>query len=241
MCARCGETLARATRFCGSCGAVTEEHRTAVRDRRTDDARTSRRHTLAVVVLFVGTLAGLLVSSLLLGEEAAPEAHVVGAALAQLVMGAIALLILGDGAGREALGGAPSGVALLAAIPIGALAFGVAYGWVELLPSDLVLPDEPAGAAFIVAVVLGAPLVEEWLDRGVLWHALGPLTSERGRIVVSAVLFGLAHGLNGGFLLEFPHRFLGGLVLGLLRSRSGSLLPPLVAHVTWNALATALG
>lgn len=97
-----------------------------------------------------------------------------------------------------------------------------------------------ASAAFAVALLVGAPLVEEWLDRGVLLCAREPLTSERGRVVVSAMLCAIAHGLNGGFLLELPHRFVGRVVLGLLRSRSGSLAPPIVAHVTWNGLALAL-
>jgi len=59
-------------------------------------------------------------------------------------------------------------------------------------------------------------------------------------IFLSAALFALVHGLNGGFLLELPHRFVGGVVMGWLRHRSGSLVPGFLAHLLNNVLAVAV-
>jgi len=240
-CPRCAAALGRASKFCGACGAVTTEHRTNVRAARDSERREAQRATLAVAIVFAGTLAGLVAAAHTFEDHArALELTLLGSFAAQFAVGALALAVLGRGAHRAALGRWPSLPLALAAVPIGALAFVVALGWVRLLPGSGEVPAEALGPWATLALVLGAPLVEEWLDRGVLWRALAPLTSERGRIVTSAVLFGLAHGLNGGFLLEFPHRFAGGLALGALRSRSDSLVPSFVAHVTWNTLAVTL-
>ncbi len=47
----------------------------------------------------------------------------------------------------------------------------------------------------------------------------------------------MMHGLGGGWVLEFPHRFVSGLIFGWLRLRSGSLLPGMLAHFLHNALS----
>ena len=40
-----------------------------------------------------------------------------------------------------------------------------------------------------------------------------------------------------GYVLELPHRFVMGLLLGWLRARSNSLAPCVLAHFTHNLLA----
>ncbi len=88
-----------------------------------------------------------------------------------------------------------------------------------------------------LAMVLFPVLSEEWLDRGVLWAALRRVTGVRATVLCTAILFALMHGLNGGGILEVPHRFVVGLGLGWLRLRSGSLLPGILAHALLNTLA----
>ncbi|MCC6559442.1 MAG: CPBP family intramembrane metalloprotease [Polyangiaceae bacterium] len=94
--------------------------------------------------------------------------------------------------------------------------------------------EGPLGARIAVSVVLVAlgPAVEEVFFRGALTRPLlrrhGPATV----IAVTAALFAVAH-------IE-PQKFLPiaifGLALGLVRYASGSLLPAIVMHATYNAI-----
>jgi len=84
-------------------------------------------------------------------------------------------------------------------------------------------------------VVVVGPLAEEALFRGALF---GPLRKRYGRgavIVVTSVLFAAVH-------ME-PRRmvpiFAVGVIVGYLRSESGSLWPALAAHLGFNALPVA--
>ena len=95
------------------------------------------------------------------------------------------------------------------------------------------VPDGPLDAFVSVAVIALAPgLGEELVMRGVLLPAFVAPLGRVGAVVTSAVLFAAIH-------LD-PYRFLFtlaiGLVLGALRLRTGSLWPPIVAHVTLNTL-----
>jgi membrane protease YdiL (CAAX protease family) len=86
----------------------------------------------------------------------------------------------------------------------------------------------------LLSAVLPA-LIEEWMCRGALWVALRPIAARGTTILTTAALFATLHGLNGGFVLELPHRFVMGLLLGWLRARSASLWPCVLAHFLHNA------
>ena len=99
------------------------------------------------------------------------------------------------------------------------------------------------GAGFILVglmTTLCAPLFEEWLFRGVIYRALAEGTHGLGAraavafgAVVSALLFGLAHGEA----LQFAGLFALGLVLALLVARTKRLLPSYLTHASFNAVA----
>lgn len=91
--------------------------------------------------------------------------------------------------------------------------------------------------AFVLCIVIGAPLVEEIAFRGLLFTSLcksgvKPVLS----VIVSALTFSIFH-------FE-PQRlailFVIGLVLGEVRRRSGSLVPSIVAHAVNNSPAILL-
>ena len=92
----------------------------------------------------------------------------------------------------------------------------------------------------LVCLAVLPALVEEWMCRGVFWIALRPLTSRWVTIFVTAALFAALHGLNGGFVLEMPHRFAMGLVLGWLRAQTASLTPCVLAHCLHNTTSIVL-
>ena len=99
------------------------------------------------------------------------------------------------------------------------------------------------GATFLLLAVLttlGAPFMEEWLFRGVLYRALEEgfrSWSVRGAtlsaVLVSAVLFGLAHGEP----LQLPGLIFLGVVAALLFQRTGRLMPSIITHVSFNGVA----
>jgi membrane protease YdiL (CAAX protease family) len=96
-------------------------------------------------------------------------------------------------------------------------------------------PRNPVDALVSVLVIAVLPgLCEELVMRGVLLPSLAQAWrgSTRGPVVITALLFALIH-------LD-PYRFAFtlalGLVLGWLRLSTGSLWPPVVAHLSLNTL-----
>jgi membrane protease YdiL (CAAX protease family) len=99
------------------------------------------------------------------------------------------------------------------------------------------------GAGFVVVALMTtffAPFFEEWLFRGVLFRAIAEgVTGVSKRtavtlgVVISACLFGLAHGE----LLQFAGLAAFGVVLALIVYRTKRLVPSFVAHASFNAVA----
>lgn len=97
---------------------------------------------------------------------------------------------------------------------------------------------------FIVIVGL-APVMEEWLFRGVIQQGLmGKLGRIRG-LILTAVLFALCRlvpGSPASTLLSFLLvSFAMGLLLGCVRIATGSLLAVILLHTGFNAIGWAAG
>lgn len=94
-------------------------------------------------------------------------------------------------------------------------------------------------ALLALMTVVGAPVVEEWLFRGVIFRALDAGLSPRwGRngtvlaVLSSALIFALAHAE----WLQLPGLFFLGVVLAVIVLRTQRLLPAVLTHVGFNAL-----
>jgi hypothetical protein len=85
-------------------------------------------------------------------------------------------------------------------------------------------------------VVLGAPVVEEIVYRGLLQGAALRRFSPAVAIAVSAALFALIHFRP----VEYPGLFVVGVVLGVCAWWTGRLGPAVIAHMAFNATALAL-
>lgn len=94
-----------------------------------------------------------------------------------------------------------------------------AAGWLPLLLNLVMYAVLPA-------------LVEELVFRGWFLAALQP-GGERRALVLSALLFGLAHGN----LTQMPFAFLLGLLFGWLYLRTGRLWPSVIVHFLNNSLS----
>jgi membrane protease YdiL (CAAX protease family) len=99
---------------------------------------------------------------------------------------------------------------------------------------ELVLGSKDPLALFLLgwtAVVL-APLFEETIFRGALLPVLAKRWGTAGGVVLSALLFALAHISIG----ELAPLTVLGVGLALLRVSTGRLLPSVLMHALWNAI-----
>jgi membrane protease YdiL (CAAX protease family) len=87
---------------------------------------------------------------------------------------------------------------------------------------------------WLVAAV-GAALSEEFLFRGILQNCLAERIKGWVAVLITALVFGLLHTV-----WRLPQAFILGSFLGLLYLRTGSLIPPLLAHLTINTVAVTL-
>jgi uncharacterized protein len=87
--------------------------------------------------------------------------------------------------------------------------------------------------AVFVILVLAGPLLEEVFYRGALYRPLKKNHEAWGIVLVTSVLFAIAH-LEKQMVLPIA---MVGIAMGILRSVSGSLVPSIIMHATFNGLA----
>jgi membrane protease YdiL (CAAX protease family) len=101
------------------------------------------------------------------------------------------------------------------------------------------LADNATGAWYVVlvaVVVVGAPMVEELVYRGLLQGAAARRFHEAVAVVGVAAWFALVHFRP----VEYPGLFLFGLVLGVCALRTRRLGLPIVTHMAFNATGLLL-
>ena len=89
------------------------------------------------------------------------------------------------------------------------------------------------GIIILLAVVIGAPLVEELLFRGVLFEEIKRLCSLRTTIFLTGLIFACYH-FN---IIQSPNTFFMGLVLAYVYYRTKSIKASIIVHATNNILA----
>lgn len=142
------------------------------------------------------------------------------------------------GSAANLLIGIAGGLALAAAVPaIGWLMSAAGYPIVEQPWVERVVRADsaaPLAMLMLVAIVL-APLGEELFYRGWVFRLLSELSVPLA-LIVSTALFAMVH-LHAPAL---PAYIVLGAGFALLYRRTGSILTPIVAHATNNAIAVAL-
>jgi membrane protease YdiL (CAAX protease family) len=94
-------------------------------------------------------------------------------------------------------------------------------------------PSGPIDAVWsLVAIAIAPAVCEELLVRGIVLPSLRPAVGDVAAVVLSAVFFAAMHF----DLYRFPFTLAVGLALGVLRLRTDSLWPPVIAHASLNAL-----
>ncbi len=108
---------------------------------------------------------------------------------------------------------------------------------VAIEPLLALLPSPPQvvgrGWPMLVSVIIGAPLFEEYICRGVIFESLRQKSGVVVAWLLSSLLFGLMH-LEPTMVLN---AFVMGLILCYIYIRSESILTPIILHALNNALA----
>ena len=91
-------------------------------------------------------------------------------------------------------------------------------------------------AFLFLSVVIVTPIAEELFFRGYLLDAINRKHGDWTAIIWSSILFGLVH--IDPFVIGLA--FMGGIIYGWIRMRTGSLLPSIACHMMWNLMALSL-
>ncbi|MBL8768350.1 MAG: hypothetical protein JNL94_13330, partial [Planctomycetes bacterium] len=168
-CARCRGPLNESARFCPTCGAATASHARRIVRADVQEHRRASRRVGALVVVFGGVLASVILAGSLF---ASTQATVIASSCGLVVTGLVAIAVLGPGAARASAPLATRARDVLLAVPAGLVCVAVAIAYVRGLRLALGAPAADAdavGLTDVLAFVLVAPLVEEWLARGIAW------------------------------------------------------------------------
>jgi membrane protease YdiL (CAAX protease family) len=107
------------------------------------------------------------------------------------------------------------------------------FGGLDFIVDLLTSEDPLTRFVFMFCVVVAAPIVEEVIFRGYLWRILEGFLPPVGVLLGTTIAFSAIHldPLHVVGLLPTA------LFLGLLRARSGSIFPCILAHFVNNSLA----
>lgn len=127
-----------------------------------------------------------------------------------------------------------------AAIFLGGVTFTIARCWGMLLRywGDLPIPDptsavQSSDIQFQILLVAVQPAIcEELAFRGIIFGGFSRSLKGWENVVVTSLMFMVLHMT----LPSFPHLLIAGLVLGILRHKSGSWLPGVMTHFVHNFL-----
>ena len=226
--------------------------------------RTALPAWLAPIVVILGVIAmgvpvALAASAAARGRPIGLRPLLMASELLLIVPALVALLLARRPVGASlGLRGVDRGT-LVAAACAGAALWAASLGLLEVQslvwpPSEAFLetfrrlhaalkPKDAADAALSVAAIAVFPATcEEILFRGAVLPALVRPLGAAGAVLASAVMFGLIHLDPVGDATAFtriPFAMLVGVGLGLLRVKTGSLVPPILAHGVLNTITFA--
>ena len=138
------------------------------------------------------------------------------------------------------------GMVALVASTIVRVVFALIVGTDSGTSNDLrdgLLQHHDVLAVFLVAALVGAPLFEELVFRGVIQRGLTKIAGKYVAIVAQGLLFGFYHVVGAFDLVSVFYvgsLSLIGIVFGVAADRTGRLGPGMIAHFLSNALAMAV-
>lgn len=130
-----------------------------------------------------------------------------------------------------------AGLGALAAIAAAGYLWGISHlRWAQQVMQDSTLAELTRHGEFfwiVMLAVLAAPIIEEYLFRGLLFQAMRRNLSPAAAAAASAAVFAAIHPP-----IAFPAVFLLGLAAAWTLRRTGLLASAIAAHMTYNGLLT---
>lgn len=112
------------------------------------------------------------------------------------------------------------------------------------LPLKLVFPDSmiAGNTIIILSVLFVAPITEELIFRGYMFDVLKRSFGVYFSVLITSMLFALAHFPKPNFeAVDFLIIFIGGIILGMARHKTNSILPPTIFHGIYNLVSVGVG
>lgn len=91
---------------------------------------------------------------------------------------------------------------------------------------------------FSIIAVFVAPFVEEILFRGFIQPAMIERLGKIGGILLTAMIFGVSHSQYAEYDSALISVTAVGLILGITRDKTGSIIPCIIAHLLNNLIAS---
>ena len=113
------------------------------------------------------------------------------------------------------------------------LLFGV--GEIQNVMEAIAPSSFSAGVVTLIFTAFVAPIFEEIIYRHLLLRSLKPI-GDTPAIIISALVFGLAHGNFD----QFAYAFLSGIIFGLMAVRYDTIIPGMVLHLINNFFVTVI-
>lgn len=102
--------------------------------------------------------------------------------------------------------------------------------------AQLVLGAQFPAAVMVLLLVIVTPIAEELFFRGYVYSAMRHSWGVPLSLIASSAIFGGFHF----YIIQFLPILAAGLLFGWLYERTGTLLTPIVAHATVNAIVVSL-
>ncbi|MGO1357172.1 CPBP family intramembrane glutamic endopeptidase [Alkalibacterium gilvum] len=109
----------------------------------------------------------------------------------------------------------------------------------EFAAGALSVMEDPSPPEFnrwlIISTVVLAPLIEEFIFRGIILNKWAEKSSNTRALIISSLLFGLLH--IGSFIIP---QFIGGLLYGIVYIKTKKLIYPVLMHSISNLIPVSL-
>lgn len=102
----------------------------------------------------------------------------------------------------------------------------------------ILFENKDSVAMQILSTAIITPIIEEIVFRAVPMKYIKPAAGRVGTIIISALIFGLAHySFNAGSLIQVAYATALGVVLALIYDKYDSVIPSILCHMGFNLLS----
>jgi membrane protease YdiL (CAAX protease family) len=241
-CRACNLPIKPTARYCPNCGAY--QYPTQELERRMSRIQQNWPSVRNAIIFFLVYLCSVVPLLWLPEDQAANGMLIISVVDAVIILVFWAVSGIPAGEILRVSRSTPrfSAVALFILVPMLAVNLGyhhlleTAFGTGPILISEAYTRAGYSGWVAILDLCVMPAIFEEIAFRGLIQGSLGRVLKTREAIILTAILFAIIHFsvLSGPYLLGL------GLVLGLLRERSQSLVPGMTMHFFHNLVVVLL-